>query len=277
MTEAIPVCPECGGPMHLTGSSYGRSWECDRGDGVDSWCSGVIAIADDEILTVLQIAELIARRSWGGSQDSAKQQTKYRRLSNALQELTKSPFLSGSEKGTLGDARAIVERLAEAAELAKDRVKRNERIKEDEREARYRKAYGLLGTSFAPDPTRLEASVVDLLALDRYSDDGWFSGYESVETFETALRRKSGGDQNPLDVLIRDLVSGHQALRDTIARDWSRRDESLDDLHTQFLEAVRRLREEILRSTPVFLQGVRRLLTETESANVVRLAPRDPN
>ena len=271
MSSGTPVCPECGGPVHLTGSSYGRTWECDRRQGAEPWCPGVIPITDDEVLTELQIAEAIARRAWGGSKDSLKEQAKYRRLNGPLTELTLSPYLSGHEKRVLAEARGIVARLAEAAELAKDRAKRQEKAKETAREARYRQALGLLGPSFAPNPARLEASVIELLALDRYSDEGTFGGYGSIEAFETALLRRAGEDQNPLDLVFRSLVSSHQVLRDAIARNWSWRDQPLEDLHARLSNELPKLREAILASPPVFLQGVRRLLAESDSANVVRL------
>lgn len=271
MSDATPVCPECGGPMHLVGSSYGRSWECDQRQGTTSWCPGVIRIEDDDALSELQIAEDIARRAWGGSKDSAKAQAKYRRLSGPLRELTLSPYLSGAEKRVLAEAGAIVERLAEAAELAKDRAKRQEKAKEAEREARYRQAIGLLGPSFAPDPTRIEVSVIALLALDRYSDEGIFGDYGAIETFDAALRRRAGGEQSPLDRLLRELAMDHQTLRDAIARSWSWRSEPIQDLHARLTAELPGLREAILAAPPVFLQGVRRLLAESEAPNVVRL------
>ena len=274
MSEATPVCPECGGPMHLGGSSYGRAWECDRRLGIETWCPGVVPIADDEVLSSLQLAEDIARRAWGGSKDGAKTQAKYRRLSGPLRELAASLYCSGAEKRVLAEAAAIVERLAEAAELAKDRAKRQEKAKEAAREARYRQALGRLGPSFAPDPTRLEASVIDLLALDRYSDEGRFGGYDAIETFDAALRRRAGDARDPLDLLLRELAMDHQVLRDAIARNWSWLEAPIQDLHARLAKELPGLREAILAAPPVFLQGVRRLLAESEAANVVRLPTR---
>lgn len=107
---------------------------------------------------------------------------------------------------------------------------------------------GLLGPSFAPDPTRLEASVIDLLALDHDSDEGCFHDFDSVEAFEAALRRWAGGDQDLLMAsLLRDLTADPPFLCEAIARDWSWRDESVQNLHT-------RLSEAILTSPPVFLR-----------------------
>lgn len=260
--------------MHLVGSSYGRSWECDQRQSTTSWCPGVIRIEDDDSLSELQIAEDIARRGWGGSKDSAKAQAKYRRLSGPLRELAVSPYLSGAEKRVLAEAVGIVERLAEAAELAKDRSKRQEKAKEAAREGKYRQALGLLGPSFAPDPTRLEASVIDLLALDRYSDEGRFGGYDAIETFDAALRRRAGGARDPLDLLLRELAMDHQVLRDAIARNWSWYEAPIQDLHARLAKELPGLREAILAAPPVFLQGVRRLLAESASANVVRLPTR---
>jgi hypothetical protein len=275
--EGIPVCPECGGPMHLESSAYGRAWECDRRQGVGPWCAGVIRIEDDDSLSDLQIAETLARRAWGGSADSAKAQAKYRRLSGPLRDLAESPYLSRVEKRVLADAAAIVQRLAEAAELAKDQAKRQEKAKEAAREARYRQALGLLGRSFTPDPTRIEASVIDLLTLDRYSDDGRFGDYTTIETFDAALRRRAGSDPTPLDRLLRELAMAHQDLRDTIARSWSWRTEPIQDLHARLTAELAVLREAILAAPPVFLQGVWRLLAESEAPNVVRLPIRRPS
>jgi hypothetical protein len=74
--------------------------------------------------------------------------------------------------------------------------------------------------------------------------------------------------------LLRSLVSSHQVLRDAIARNWSWREQPLEDLHTRLSNELPKLREAILASPPVFLQGVRRLVAESDSANVVRLPRR---
>jgi len=66
----------------------------------------------------------------------------------------------------------------------------------------------------------------------------------------------------------------HQTLRDAIARIWSWRSEPIQDLHTRLTAELPGLREAILAAPPVFLQGVRRLLAESEAPNVVRLPTR---
>ena len=80
--------------------------------------------------------------------------------------------------------------LDRAAELAKDRAKRQEKRREAEREARLRQALGLLGPSLAPDPTRLEASAVEMLALGRFAERHQFMGWDSIEEMEASLRRR---------------------------------------------------------------------------------------
>jgi hypothetical protein len=259
--------------MHLEHLAYGRVWECDRRAGIASWCAGVVRIENRKQLTELQIAEAIARRC-SDSAESAGQRTKYRRLSGALRELEHSPYLSDTERKALAEAASTVERLARAAELATDRAKRQEKAAEAERETRYGEAEGLLGRTYAFDPNRLEATVIDLLALDRYSNEGQLIEPESVERFEARLRRRAAAEQSPLDVLLRGLAADHQHLRAAIARSWSWRSEPVQDLHTRLAEQVPGLREAILASSPVLLQGVRRLLAASESANVVPLPVR---
>jgi hypothetical protein len=273
MKDGIPVCPECGGPMHLEKTAYGRAWECDRRLGLTS-CSGAIHIHDDDPLSELQIAEAIARRALTGSKDYQQQQAKYRRVSGPLGEIAASPYLSGPERQTLQDARAIVERLARAAELAKDRAKRQEKQREADREARLRKALGLLGPSLAPDPTRLEASAVEMLALGRFAKRHQFMAWDSIEEMEASLRRRSKGEQSLIDVLFADLIDRHQTLRQDLAREWSHGQTPVEEFHARLTAALPGLREAILTSPPVYLQVVRRLLAETQSENVVRLPPR---
>jgi hypothetical protein len=273
MKDGIPACPECGGPMHLEKTAYGRAWECDRRLGL-TWCSGVIQIQDDDPLSELQIAEAIARRALTGSKDYQQQQARYRRVSGPLGEIAGSPYLSGPERKTLQEARAIVERLARAAELAKDRAKRQEKRREAEREARLRQALGLLGPSLAPDPTRLEVSAVELLALARVVERLHFRDWDSIEEMEASLRRRSRGEQPLIDILFADLMDHYQTLRQDLARDWSLGQTPVEELHARLTAAMPGLREAILASPPVYLQVVRRLLAETQAENVVRLPPR---
>lgn len=278
MKDGIPVCPECGGPMHLEKTAYGRAWECDRRLGL-TWCSGVIQIEDEEPLSELQIAEAIARRALTGAKDYQQQQAKYRRVSGPLAEIAGSPYLSGPERQTLQEARAIVERLAQAAELAKDRAKRQEKQREAEREARLRQALGLLGPNLAPDPTRLESSAVEILAMARLVERHHFMGWDGIdqkrgEEMEASLRRRARADQSLLDVLFADLIDRHQTLREDLARDWSHGETPVEELHARLTAALPGLREAILANPPVYLQVVRRLLAETQAENVVRLPPR---
>ncbi len=276
MNRLSPVCPECGGPMHLAASAYGRSWECDQHQSVASWCPGAIQIVDDEVLTDLQIAEAIARQSTDESDSSPQEQARYRCVSGPLRELTKNPYLSGPEKRVLDEATAIVERMSEAADLAQDQDKLQKRVGRFEQERRYRQAMGFLGPSLAPDPTRLEVSVIDLLALDRFSGEDQFGGYDTIEAFESWLQRRTGGDQESIDTLMRNLASSHQSLRESLAKSWSSHTEPVKYLYAGFSNALPGLRQAILSSPPVFLQGVRRLLAESESTNVVRLSHREP-
>jgi len=262
--------------MHLAASAYGRSWECDQHESVASWCPGAIQIVDDEVLTDLQIAEAIARRSTDESNSSPQEQSRYRSISGPLRELTKNPYLSGPEKRVLDEATAIVERLTDAADLAQDQDKRQERGGQVEQERRYWQAMGLLGPSLAPDPTRLESSVIDLLALDSFSGEDQFGDYDTIEAFEIRLQRGAVGDQEPIDTLMRSLASGHQSLRESLARSWSSHTEPVKYLYAEFYSALPGFRQAILSSPPVFLQGVRRLLAKSESTNVVRLSPREP-
>ena len=238
-----------------------------------SGCQGAILLTEDDCLTSLQIAEDLAGRGGAGSEADAMGQLGYRSLSEPLGDLIWSPYLSSAEKRLLAEAGSIVDRLAEAAALARDEGRRKEKLEEADRKARYRQALGLLGPALAPDPSRLEASAVALLALDRYSGAGQFDDAEPVENVEIGLRPQAAADQNPLDLLFLDLVSAHQRLREAIARDWSGRSEPIEDLHAHLSSELPRLRAAILASPPAYIDGVRRLLAESETANVVWLPP----
>jgi hypothetical protein len=257
--------------MRLTGSAYSRAWRCRQGQDAGAGCQGAILLTEDDCLTSLQIAEDLARRGGPGSEGDAIGQGSYRSLSESLDGLSRSPYLSSAEKRLLAEARTIVDRLAEAADLARDEGRRQGKLEEADREARYRQALGLLGPALAPDPSRLEASAVALLALDRYSGAGQFGDADPVEGAEIVQRHQAEADQNPLDLLFRDLVSAHQRLREAIARDWSRRPEPIKDLHAHLSSELPRLRAAILASPPAYIDGVRRLLAESGSANVVWL------
>ena len=275
MKDGIPVCPECGGPMHLESSPYGRAWECDRRSGSDSPCAGIIQIQDDDELTELQIAELIAKHSpIGESGEQAQDEPRYRSLSSSLGEIAQSRYLSGRQRRVIAEAHAIVEHLANAAELATDGEKRQKKAGEAEREKRFQQALGLLGPSLAPDPNRLEASVIDLLALARFGDQGRLLAEDSAETLEARFQVQVSGEQTPLDRLFADLVSVHQEMRRGIAGEWSLSDEPIQSLHHKLTAAFPRLREDLLASPPVYLQVARRLIAETTSENVVPMAPR---
>ena len=271
MTGRIPACPDCGGPMRLTGSAYGRAWNCRLGQDAGSGCQGVILLTEDDCLTSLQIAEDLAIRGDAGFEADAMGQGGYRFLSESLGSLSMSPYLSSAEKRLLAEAQAIVDRLSEAVDLARDEGRQQGKLEEANREERYRQALGLLGPALAPDPIRLEASAVALLALDRYSGAGQFDDADPDDDLEIGLRPQAAANQNPLDLLFRDLVSAHQRLREAIARDWSGRPEPIKDLYAHLSSELPRLRAAILASPPAYIHGVRRLLAESETANVVWL------
>lgn len=137
-----------------------------------------------------------------------------------------------------------------------------------------RKAMGLLGPSLAPDPTRLEASAIDLLALARFAEQDRFLAWNSVEPLDETLRWQAGGERASIDALFADLVAGHQTLRHALASEWSFGQTPVEELHARFMAALLGLREAILADPPAYLQVVRRLLAETQADNVVRLVPR---
>jgi len=281
MKDGIPACPDCGGPMHLESSAYGLAWECGQRAGVGGGCEGVIQLREDDELTELQIAETIARRTLGdGSSAHQQGQPGYHHVIGPLEEIARSGYLSSPQRRVLEEARVIVERLASAAVLAKDQARRQEKAREGAMEERFRQAMGLLGQSLAPDTTRLEASVVDLLALARLGGDARSTvpdilTHDSIEELENLLRSRSMGEQRTAaDVIFADLVSAHQDLREGISRDWNVRSEPIEDLYARFIAALPGLREAILASPPPYLQVVRRLLAETAPDNVVPLAPR---
>jgi hypothetical protein len=246
MRDKIPVCPICGGPMSLASTAYGRAWECGQQRGI-SRCPGFIPIADDEVLSELQLADVIARGTLGSSGAHQKEQARYRRVSGPLGQIAKSRYLSGAERRLLEDARAIVERLANPAALAKDRAKRLEK--------------------------RREATRRERLALASFARHDGLLAWESTEDVEARLERAATGGKTRVDALLAQLVAAHQTLREDLAQDWSLRAEPIEDLRACLTEALPGLRAALLASPPVYLQAVRRL-AESEADNVVRLMPR---
>ena len=193
--------------------------------------------------------------------------------------MARSGYLSSPQRRVLEEARVIVERLASAAALAKDQARRQEKVREAAMKERFRQAMGLLGPSLAPDTTRLESSVVDLLALSRFGGDACTTvpdilANDSIEELENLVSSRAAGEQcTAADVIFADLVSAHQGFREGISRDWSAHSEPIEDLHARFIATLPGLREAILSSPPPYLQVVRRLLAETAPDNVVPLAP----
>jgi len=224
MNDGIPTCPDCGGPMHLESSAYGRAWECDQRAGAGGGCEGVIQLREDDELTELQIAETIARRTLGGDASAHQQrQLGYHPVIAPLEDIVRSGYLSSPQRRVLEEAQVIVVRLASAAALAKDQARRQEKVREAAMEERFRQALGLLRPSLAPDTTRLEASAVDLLALARFGGECStvpdILAHDSIEELENRLRRRSMGEQRiAAAVIFAELVSAHQDLREGISR-----------------------------------------------------------
>ena len=261
--------------MRLDSSGYGRAWVCERFDAITHYCKGRIELANDESLTDLQLADEIARSVWGNAKESADLQAKYRRIATPLRELAKSKLLSPAERRTLSEAVAIATRLANAAELAKDRAKRKAKAEEGERERRYREALGLLGPPFAAVEENLEAAVIDMLAVARYTRIGDLEHYASIDEFDGEVRNIRGESDDTLGAVLGSLAAQHQFQREGIASEWSYRQEPVADLHARLAAALPTLRAEVQSAPPVLLQGVRRILAEAGADNVVRLrAPR---
>jgi len=213
----------------------------------------------------------------GGDSSAHRQgQPEYHHVIGPLEEMARSGYLSGPQRRVLEEARVIVERLASAAALAKDQAPRQEKAREE----RFRQAMGLLGPSLAPDTTRLEASVVDLLALARFGGDACVTvpdilANDSIEALENLLSSRAAGEhRTAADVIFVDLVSAHQSLREDMSRERSTRSEPIEALHARVIAALPGLRKAILASPPPYLKAVRRLLAETAPDNVVPLAPR---
>lgn len=276
----IPRCPDCHGPMHLDSSAYGRAWVCDRRAEVSGGCQGNVQLRGDDELTELQLAELISQQSLDNAPEtSRKTHLSYREVINALETIAKKGYLSDQQRGVLQKALGIVERLADADELSKNPAGLQEKAADEAMEQRFQQAMGLLGPSFAPDPMRLEASVIDLLALALFGAEACSLGPEiltelSIETLDNDLQRRSSEGDSLLDALFADLVAMHQRLRESVARAWSARSETIEDLHGGFIEALPGLRERILTTPPAYLQRARCLIDEDTSDNVVPLAPR---
>jgi hypothetical protein len=257
--------------MQLDGSGYGRAWVCERFAAIKHSCKGRIELADDESLTDLQLAEEIARGVWGNAKESANLQAKYRRLATPLRDLAKSKLLSPAERRVVSEAAVIASRLANAAKLAKNDAQRKEKTDEAERKRRYREAKALLGPPFAATPDNLEAVVIDVIAIDRFTQAGEFEDVETIDQFNAELRNMHEGKDDRLGSLMHNIAARHNFQREDLADSWAQRDKPIADLHTQLAEALPALRQAIQADPPVYLQGVRRVLAEAEAEKVVRL------
>ena len=84
-----------------------------------------------------------------------------------------------------------------------------------------------------------------------------------------------GAGDDALGAVLRSLAAKHQFQREGIARAWCSRNEPIADLHARMRDALPALRSEIQAAPPILLKGLRRILAETGTDNVVRLrAPR---
>lgn len=260
--------------MQLDSSGYGRAWVCERFAAIKHYCKGRIELADDESLTDLQLADEIARGVWGSAKESANLQARYRRLATPLHDLAKSKLLSPAERRAVSEAAAIATRLADAAELAKNHAQRKERTDDAERKRRYREAKAFLGPPFAATPENLEAAVIDLIAIDRFTRAGEFEDVETIDQFNAELRNMLEGEDDRLGSLMHNIAARHNFQREDLADSWAQRDELIQDLHARLAESLPALRQAIQADPPVYLQGVRRVLAEAEAENVVRLGSR---
>jgi hypothetical protein len=247
--------------MHLERSAYGRTWECDRGRDLRSRCAGLIRVEDREPLTDLQLATAMARRSFGGSKERAKDQARYRRLVTSLRELEASPYLSSPEREGLAEARGTVERLAKAAALAKDRVKRQEKAAEAEREARYRER--------RPDSWRCPIPSIRTAWRPPSSTCWrWIATPTRTGSFSPSRSRASRTgcagvpppSRAPWTSCCASWRPHQEQVRAHVARDWASSAEPLADLSARLAEGLPALREAILAAPPMLLLGVRHVL-----------------
>ncbi len=140
-----PSCPRCGSPMQLRLEGGRRVWRCPNYWRFTSSCQGTVPIPDSERLDIRTIAQAQAADRYFSTRDgiesARKKQAGLRRTATSLRsEALDSPYLSSLERDRLAEASEILERLASAAERAKDELKRLEKEENQRLEAAARQA-----------------------------------------------------------------------------------------------------------------------------------------
>ncbi len=148
----MPDCPHCTQPMRLTRDATGRVYHCRCG-----YVSEVLPA--DQPLSLGEISEdLMQQRYIDASQVAAKQAWHRRLVAQLKDAYQSSPYLSEVEIESLQDGARILEKIARAAELAKQSKHQQHLESKQTQRLRYKKALAELDCSDLFD----EDNVIDL-------------------------------------------------------------------------------------------------------------------
>jgi hypothetical protein len=237
MALESPRCAQCGAPRRLRRVDGRRIYRCS-----DLRCSAADeSIPNDTPLTLEAIAIDMAQALFKASDDLAKRQGAIRRLASGLRKLDEGrQYLSAPEQVTLNDAARLLERLASAAERAKQH---KQTLEADERrrvEQRSRAALARLQADYGePDALDLALVTLTLAGLDPYASHDLPVDLETAATIalerqgtvadiHTRLRRhfdstcralahELASRHAPLDTLLEQTRRAFDATRDAVA------------------------------------------------------------
>lgn len=249
-------CPKCSGLMRLHYRNGGRYWDCERIIN----CGNLIPLDDKEELTVQEIAEDLARAGLSSSDERAREQANYRRISGGLNTVSKNKYLSEKERFALISASRVLERLATATELAKKQKKKIEKEMERRRLAREGEAHALIFTRFVPERDNLKEIAINLLVLSHLNNP------RSPRVSDEVARMVKTCRQYDADVVktikYHDLVD---SLTDNLLRDlklelmemvsylgW--KDEEIPELFRQVCEKYEASRDDIIQRNRLILE-----------------------
>jgi hypothetical protein len=240
MALESPRCPQCGAPRRLRRVDDRRIYRCS-----DLRCSAADEpIPNDAPLTLEAIAVDMAQALFKAADDLAKRQGAIRRLASGLRQLDEGrQYLSAPEQVTLTDAARLLERLASAAERAKQHKRTLEADERRRVEQRSREALARLQADYnPPDALDLARTTLTLAALNVRLDA--FLPHDLTGDLETAatiilerqgtvadltarlrhhfdatcrtLAQELASRHTPLDTLLEDVRRGYDAVRDSV-------------------------------------------------------------
>ncbi len=265
MALKSPRCPQCGAPRRLRRIDERRVYRCSD----SRCCAADEAIPEETPLTLEAIAADMAQALFRAADDLAKRQGAIRRLASSLRKLDEGrQYLSAPEQATLNDAARLLERLASAAERAKQHKRTLEADERRRVEQRSREALARLKADYGePDALTLALTTLTLAALDPYACHDLPADLE-------AAARLALDHPVALSALAERLRRHFEATCRTLAHELATRHAPLDSLLTEVRRAHDAARDGVAHRHRDVLARIARTLAIAAADNITPLTRR---